>query len=107
MADMSSLARSAREGTGLTQREFAQLIGANAITISKWETGARRPSKVAQTLLAIVNHGPEECVTTIRQFRASARGRRQLVKKAKAEAGVRTGPKTKAKAKKKVGKKRR
>lgn len=60
--------------TGLTQREFAKLIGANHITVSKWENGARRPSRVALRLLDLVACGPTECMDALR--RSAAREKR-------------------------------
>src|SRR5688500_7037567 len=61
MADAAATARKARTVTGLTQREFARLIGANRITVSKWENGARNPSQVALSLLHLLAEGPEQC----------------------------------------------
>jgi len=40
----AKLIRAAREHLGMTQREFATLIGRHPITICKWETGAWIPA---------------------------------------------------------------
>lgn len=64
---VAQTAREARQATGLTQREFAKLIGANHITVSKWENGARKPSLVAQRLLGLIAAGPELCVDVLRR----------------------------------------
>ena len=37
-------AREARHKLGLSQREFASLVGAAVGTVRKWELGTRRPS---------------------------------------------------------------
>lgn len=73
-APSAKVARKARQVTGLTQREFAKLIGANHITVSKWENGARKPSRVALRLLDLVAGGPTECVVRLR--RSAAREKR-------------------------------
>lgn len=36
-----------REGLGLTQKRFAQRIGVDKMTVSRWERGAMRPSAEA------------------------------------------------------------
>ena len=44
-------ARDARLKLGLTQSEFASLIGTGVGTVRKWELGARRPSGAARALI--------------------------------------------------------
>lgn len=68
--EVARTVRKAREATGLTQREFAKLIGANHITVSKWENGARQPSQVAQRLLGLIAAGPELCLDALRKSAA-------------------------------------
>lgn len=36
----------ARKAAGLTQRQLADAIGVDAITVSRWERGASRPGEV-------------------------------------------------------------
>lgn len=36
-----------REALGLTQEDFAREIGATGITVSRWERGKARPSRMA------------------------------------------------------------
>src|SRR5450759_1640693 len=43
----------ARAGTGLSQSEFAHLLGVSVRTLQDWEAGRREPSGAAQTLLRI------------------------------------------------------
>lgn len=50
--------RETRLRTGLTQREFAAMMGAGLDTVRKWEQGTRRPSGAAARLLRIVAHRP-------------------------------------------------
>jgi DNA-binding transcriptional regulator YiaG len=49
----------ARENSGLTQAEFAQLLGVSARTLQDWEQGRRKPSGAAQSLLLIAEKKPE------------------------------------------------
>jgi putative transcriptional regulator len=47
-----------RAKAGLTQSQFAEMIGASIGTVRKWEQGLRKPSGAAKTLLRIVAHRP-------------------------------------------------
>ncbi len=47
-----------REGTGLSQRKFAQLLGVSVRTLQEWEQGRRAPSGAARTLLRIAAKNP-------------------------------------------------
>ncbi|MDQ3027546.1 MAG: helix-turn-helix domain-containing protein [Pseudomonadota bacterium] len=47
-----------REGTGLSQARFAQLLGVSARTLQEWEQGRRSPSGAARTLLLIAARNP-------------------------------------------------
>jgi putative transcriptional regulator len=51
-------ARAARLKLGLTQREFASLIGTGVGTVRKWELGARRPSGAARALIEVIKTEP-------------------------------------------------
>lgn len=48
----------ARAGTGLSQSQFAELLGVSIRTLQDWETGRRQPSGAAQTLLRIAASHP-------------------------------------------------
>jgi len=52
-------ARAARLKLGLTQREFAALIGTGVGTVRKWELGARRPSGAARALIEVIKTEPK------------------------------------------------
>ena len=67
-----SLPRQARQATGLSQREFAQLVGVNHVTIAKWETGARTPSAQALSLLRLVEASPRRAVQVLRRAQREA-----------------------------------
>ena len=47
-----------REGTGLSQSRFAQLLGVSVRTLQEWEQGRRSPSGAARTLLMIAAKSP-------------------------------------------------
>ena len=48
-----------REGTGLSQARFAQLLGVSIRTLQEWEQGRRSPSGAARTLLLIAARNPK------------------------------------------------
>lgn len=48
----------ARAGTGLSQSEFAGMMGVSVRTLQDWEAGRRQPSGAAQTLLRIAAQHP-------------------------------------------------
>jgi len=52
-------AQVARAGTGLSQAQFARLIGVSLRTLQEWEQGRKRPSGPASVLLKIVASNPE------------------------------------------------
>ena len=49
----------AREKTGLSQAQFAALLGVSARTLQEWEQGRRTPSAAAQTLISVAEKHPE------------------------------------------------
>jgi putative transcriptional regulator len=52
-------AREARLKLGLSQREFAALIGTGVGTVRKWELGTRQPSGPARTLIEVIKIEPK------------------------------------------------
>lgn len=48
----------ARAGTGLSQSQFAHMMGVSVRTLQGWEQGTREPSGAAQTLLKIAAKHP-------------------------------------------------
>ncbi len=48
----------ARAGTGLSQSQFAEIMGVSVRTLQDWEAGRRQPSGAAQTLLRIAATHP-------------------------------------------------
>lgn len=50
---------SARMKSGLSQSEFALLLGVSVRTLQDWEQGRREPSGAAKTLIAIAERRPE------------------------------------------------
>ncbi len=52
-------AREARLKLGLSQSEFANLIGTGVGTVRKWALGTRRPSGAARTLIEVIKTEPK------------------------------------------------
>lgn len=52
-------AREARLSLGLSQNEFATLIGTGVGTVRKWELGTRRPSGAARALISVIKKEPK------------------------------------------------
>jgi putative transcriptional regulator len=48
-----------RERVGLSQSEFAKLLGVSVRTLQEWEQGRRVPSGPARTLLRIAHKNPQ------------------------------------------------
>ena len=48
-----------RESVGLSQAQFARLMGVSVRTLQEWEQGRRAPSGAARTLLLIANRNPK------------------------------------------------
>lgn len=49
----------AREKSGLSQSQFAALLGVSVRTLQEWEQGRRAPSAAAQTLIKIAERHPK------------------------------------------------
>ena len=47
-----------RERTGLSQSQFARLLGVSVRTLQEWEQGRRAPSGAARTLILIASKNP-------------------------------------------------
>jgi putative transcriptional regulator len=54
----SAIAR-ARLKVGLTQAQFAELLGVSRRTLEQWEQGRRQPSGAAKTLVRLAELHPE------------------------------------------------
>ena len=52
-------AAEARQRTGLSQEDFARLLGVSARTLQDWEQGRRAPTGAAKTLLRIAFSHPD------------------------------------------------
>lgn len=54
-----SAAAKARSKVGLSQNDFADLLGVSLRTVQDWEQGRRNPTGAAQTLLRVAAQHPE------------------------------------------------
>ena len=52
-------AAEARASVGLSQQEFARLLGVSARTLQDWEQGRREPTGAARTLLKVAVKHPK------------------------------------------------
>jgi putative transcriptional regulator len=57
--------RAIRKRTGLSQSEFARLIGVSVKTLQNWEQDRRQPTGPAVALLRIIAHEPKLVVEAI------------------------------------------
>jgi putative transcriptional regulator len=62
---VTSVAIEARKKTGLSQSQFAALIGVSVRTLQGWEQGRKRPSGAARTLLTIASTNPEAVLAVV------------------------------------------
>ena len=57
--------KSVRVGLGLSQSEFAMMIGVRVATLQNWEQGRRRPEGPARALLKIAAKNPQAVVEAL------------------------------------------
>jgi putative transcriptional regulator len=62
---VSSPVIEARNKTGLSQSQFAALMGVSVRTLQGWEQGRKQPSGAARTLLAIASTNPKALLAVV------------------------------------------
>ena len=63
--EAAQLARRARDGTGLSQRTFAKLLGVTNVSVARWESGAVEPKGAVLALLRLVEADPERAASVL------------------------------------------
>jgi putative transcriptional regulator len=75
----------ARTRTGLSQNQFADLLGVSPRTLQEWEQGRRHPSGAARTLLTIARNHPDALLDAINpplnESPAKAAGARRIARR--------------------------
>jgi putative transcriptional regulator len=57
--------KSIRDKLGMSQSEFAMMIGVSISTLQNWEQGRRKPEGPARALLKIVSKNPKAVVKAL------------------------------------------
>ncbi len=57
--------RAIRDQYGLTQEQFAQLLGLSVATLRNWEQGRRKPEGAARVLLRVAAKYPEAVLDVV------------------------------------------
>ncbi|MEP0805695.1 MAG: helix-turn-helix domain-containing protein [Chloroflexota bacterium] len=64
-----------RARLGLSQRQFAALLGVSVDTLQNWEQGRRQPRGAAQVLLLVADQSPQSVLQAMRSIFTSPKSR--------------------------------
>ena len=64
---VSSPVVQARQSTGLSQSQFAALMGVSVRTLQGWEQGRKQPSGAARTLIRIASTNPKALLAVMQK----------------------------------------
>ncbi|MCX7756116.1 MAG: helix-turn-helix domain-containing protein [Anaerolineales bacterium] len=64
-----------RANMGLSQRQFAALLGVSVDTLQNWEQGRRQPRGAAQMLLLVAEQSPQVVLKAARSIFTSPKSR--------------------------------
>ena len=62
----------ARKKTGLSQSQFATLMGVSIRTLQGWEQGRKQPSGAARTLVAIASSNPKAVLDVVGNYEVTS-----------------------------------
>ncbi len=66
--DWAGRVQGMRQRAGLTQKEFASMVGVSSKTLENWEQGRRQPTGPAAVLLAVLEQEADAMIRAIARW---------------------------------------